>query len=115
MSDPIFVSIAATLASRAAIGLYNLVKAKFADDPDATAVLEAAENAKPDSPEVKELGSTLERKERADAEFGERLRTEWEKTTVTQHAESGGVVNQITGNVSGKVLQARDIQGGVSF
>jgi hypothetical protein len=30
-------------------------------------------------------------------------------------ADLGGVVNQITGNVSGKVVQARDVEGGIGF
>lgn len=34
---------------------------------------------------------------------------------MSQHAESGGVTNQITGNVTGKALQAGDIHGNVTF
>jgi hypothetical protein len=39
----------------------------------------------------------------------------WREMTVAQQADRGGVVNQVSGNVSGKVVQARDIEGGVSF
>jgi hypothetical protein len=113
--EPVLVSIAAALAGRAVISLYQLVKDKFAGDETATAALEAAEGAAEDSPQVAELEQALERAESTDPEFGERLREEWARVAVQQHAETGGVVNQVTGNVSGKVLQARDIQGGVSF
>lgn len=110
--EPVLVSIAAALATKAVSGLYQLVKARFAEDPVATAALTAAEGASEDSAEVAELGTALEHAQRKDPEFAERLRAEWEKTTVTQ---TGRVVNQISGTVHGKVLQAGDIQGGVSF
>ncbi len=42
---------------------------------------------------------------------GEELRRTWQHVS----ASRGGVVNQVTGNVSGKVVQARDIKGGISF
>ena len=109
MPEPVLLSIAAAVATKAVAGLYQLVKAKFADDPVATAALEAAEEAGEGTPE---LGAALEKAEQRDPEFGRQLRTEWEKTTITQ---TGHVVNQISGTVHGKVLQAGDIQGGVTF
>jgi hypothetical protein len=48
--EPVLISIAATLAGRSVVGLYKLVKKKFSDDPEATAVLEAAEGAAEDTP-----------------------------------------------------------------
>ncbi len=113
MPEPVLLSIATAVVTKAVTGLYELVKAKFSGDPVATAALEAAEGAAADSAAVAELGEALERAEIEDPAFGERLRGEWEKsTTVTQ---SGHVTNQISGTVHGKVLQAGDIQGGVSF
>ncbi|MGV9359109.1 MULTISPECIES: hypothetical protein [unclassified Amycolatopsis] len=96
------------------MGLYNLIKAKFADDPDASAVLTAAEGAAQDSPQVRELAETLEAKQAADPAFGEQLRAEWERAA-GQQAESGGVANRISGSVGGNVVQARDIGGDISF
>ncbi|WP_228709497.1 hypothetical protein [Amycolatopsis keratiniphila] len=113
--EPVLVSIAAAVAGRAVAGLYQLIKAKFADDPDASAVLEAAEGAAADSKEVGELAAALEEKQGADPAFGERLREEWDRVTVEQNAGSGGVANQVSGQVGGNVVQARDIQGGISF
>ncbi|GAB3005174.1 hypothetical protein [Saccharothrix stipae] len=109
MPEPMLVSIAASLATRAVAGLYELVRAKFADDPAATAALTAAEGAAEDSPQVRDLSEALERTVEADPGFGSELRAHH---AVTQ---SGRVSNQISGTVHGNVLQAGDIQGGVSF
>lgn len=114
MSEPVLLSIAAALATQAVRGLYQLVKAKFADDPAATAALEAAEGAAEDSPEVRELGATLEQATQDDPEFAERLRGEWERFTSSGNAQTGGVVNQVSGQVD-KLVQARDIHGGITF
>lgn len=113
MPEPLLVSVAAAAAGRAVVGLYTLIKAKFADDPDASAVLAAAEGAAEDSPQVRELAEALEAKQAADPAFGEQLRAEW--AAAGQQAESGGVANRISGSVGGNVVQARDIGGDVSF
>lgn len=115
MPEPVLMSVAAAVAGRVAAALYTLVKAKFADDPDATAVLEAAEGAAQDSPQVRDLAETLEAKQASDPAFGEQLRAEWERSSVGQQAESGGVTNQVSGSVGGNVVQARDIDGDITF
>jgi hypothetical protein len=109
--DPILVSIAAALAAKSVTALYDLVKSKFTGRKDAEAALDAADGAAPDSPEVTELATHLAAAETADPAFGAELRHAFHQVS----AEQGGVVNQITGNVSGKVVQARDIKGGISF
>ena len=109
MPEPMLVSIAASLASRAVAGLYALVRAKFADDPAATAALTAAEGAAEDSPQVKELSEALERTVRADPAFGAELRAHH---AVTQ---TGRVNNQISGTVHGTVVQAGDVTGGITI
>ena len=113
--EPVLVSIAAAVAGRAVASLYQLIKAKFADDPDASAVLEAAEGAAAESKEVGELAAALEKEEGADPAFGEQLREEWDRVAVEQNAGSGGLANQVSGQVGGNVVQARDIHGGISF
>lgn len=105
------MSIAATLAAKSVTSLYDLVKRKFAGSETATAALEAAEHADPGSPEVARLATQLAAAETEDPMFGRELRNVWEQVS----ADRGAVVNQISGNVSGKVVQARDIEGGVSF
>jgi len=109
--EPILVSIAAAIAAKSATSLYDLVKRRFTGRGEAAAALEAAENAGPESAEVATLATHLAAEEAQDPAFGVELRNTWQLV----NAESGGVVNQITGNVSGKVVQARDIEGGVSF
>lgn len=112
MPEPVLVTIAASLASRAFAGLYALVRAKFADDPEATAALTAAEGAAPDSPQVAALSEVLRRAEAEDRPFGERLRREHERVTVRQ---TGRVNNHVTGNPTGPVVQAGEINGGITF
>ncbi|GAA4550413.1 hypothetical protein [Amycolatopsis samaneae] len=113
MPEPILMAVATALATKAATGLVDLVKKKFSGDKKAVAALEAADADKPET--VTALAERLEAAESADKEFAEELRAEWERVNVQQHAESGGVTNQVSGNVSGKVLQAGDIHGNVSF
>ena len=109
MPEPVLLSIAASLASRAVAGLYEFVRVKFADDPVATAALTAAEGTPRDSPQVRALGETLERVVRDDPAFGAELRAHH---AVTQ---TGRVTNQISGTVHGHVVQAGDVEGGIHF
>ncbi|GLW91842.1 hypothetical protein [Actinokineospora globicatena] len=115
MPEPVLVSIAAALAAKSAGALYELVRTRFARREQAEAALTAAAGAAPESAEVAVLAAELEQVERADPEFAEELRANWAVESAGTRAEHGGVINQITGTVNGKVLQARDIQGGVSF
>jgi hypothetical protein len=113
MPDPVLLSLATAVVSKAVGGLYELVQANFADDPVATDALEAADGTAEDSPEMVELAATLGQAEVRDPEFGRRLRdaSEPSPTGVTQ---SGHVTNQISGTVQKAVL-AHDIHGGVTF
>lgn len=113
--DPILVAIAAALAGKAVGNLYDLVRQKFAGRREAMAALEAAQGAAADSPQVQALSEELSRAESSDPQFSAELRALWREVSVEQHVDRGGVVNQISGNVSGKVVQARDIEGGVTF
>jgi hypothetical protein len=105
------VSIAAALGAKSATSLYELVKRRFAGRKDAEAALDAAGGTPPDSPEVTALATQLAAEETADPAFGKELRRTWQQVSAT----SGGVVNQISGDVSGRVVQARDIKGDISF
>ncbi|WP_052406727.1 hypothetical protein [Allokutzneria albata] len=116
MPEPI-MTMAAVLATRATTaafgGLCRWVKEQFS--PEAQAVLEAAIEAPEDQARVEELGRELERAEQADPEFGRQLRERYERANVEIHADNGSVASQISGNVSGKVIQARDITGNITF
>lgn len=115
MTDPVLVSIAAALAGKGASSLYELVRRKFARAPHAGAVLEEALGSAPDSAQIRALSEELDRAERADPEFAADLRAVWGQVSAQQRADGDGVTNQVSGTVSGNVVQARDIDGGVSF
>lgn len=116
MVEPILVSIATALATKAAGSLYDLVRKAFTRHrPAAVAELEAAQGAAPESAPVRVLAERLAEVSAADPEFAGQLRAEWARVDVSQQADNGGVTNSITGSVTGKVVQARDIQGGISF
>jgi hypothetical protein len=109
--EPVLVAIAAALAGKGVGSLYDLVRKKFADRREAAAALAAAGGTASDSAEVQALSHELELAERSDPTFATELRTLWG----TLSATDGGVINQISGRVTGNVVQAHDIQGGVSF
>ncbi|WP_007023131.1 hypothetical protein [Saccharomonospora iraqiensis] len=115
MIEPFFGSVAAAIAGRGVMALYRLVKEQFADDPTATAVLEAAADSSADSPEVDRLRARLHDAADHDPEFATRLRETWESVQVDQQSGPGGVNNQTTGQFSGNVVQARDIHGDIRF
>jgi len=115
MPEPVLISIAAALAGKAVTSFYDFVKQRFAGRAEATKALEAATGAAPDSVEVVALSEELAKVEAEDQDFSIELRTRWRDVAIQQQAQTGGVVNHISGNVSGKVVQARDIQGGLSL
>jgi hypothetical protein len=115
MPEPVLVAIAAALTGRAAGSLYDLVNKRFARNPAAAEALAAAECAAKDSPEVAQLATALEVAERDDAAFSEALRVEWERASQTQHAEGSEVINQVSGKVSGNLVQARDVHGNITL
>lgn len=109
MVDPILTSVATTLATKTAGALYDLVSKVFRRHPAAEQALVAVQGAEPDSPPVQALAERLAEVTAAEPEFDRELRE------VAQQADHGGVTNQISGSVTGKVVQARDIQGNISF
>jgi hypothetical protein len=111
MPEPVLVAIAAALAGKGVGSLYDMVKKKFTGRTEAIATLEAAADAAPESAEVQALSEELATAVRSDPRFGNELRSLWQSVT----AETGGIVNQSTGTISGKVVQARDVAGGVSI
>src|SRR5882672_7555960 len=111
MPEPILVAIAAALAGKSVGNLYDLVKKKFANRKQAAAALEAATGAAPDSPEVRTLTEHLAEATDTDPGFKTALQATWAQISVG----TDGVVNQVSGTVHGNLVQARDIQGGITF
>ncbi|WP_028927090.1 hypothetical protein [Pseudonocardia acaciae] len=109
MPEPILTAIATALAGKAAAGLYQLVKDRFAERRAAREALEAATQAPDDPAAVAVLADRLAEAERDDPEFREALRSGWAELA------SGGVVNQVHSSVTGKLVQARDIHGNITL
>lgn len=61
------------------------------------------------------LAVLLDREAPRDPAFGAELQARWERTDAVVTAGPDGMANSISGDVSGPVVQARDIHGGVSF
>ena len=124
--DPTMTAVAAAVAgkltetltagAKIALGkLVNLVKQRFAGDDAAQHALTEAEKAPDNADQVTELAKQIERLAAEDPKFAEQLRDAWSQTSVQLHAETGGIVNEVSGNAAGHLVQARDIEGGVSF
>jgi tetratricopeptide (TPR) repeat protein len=113
MPEPILMSIATALATKAAGGLFDLVKDKLAKRgrTDSTTI-DAAARQGAGTAEITHLAEALEAAEREDPDFSRRLRTEWARISVTQRADSGGIANQIAGNVTGPVTTAVHFHAG---
>jgi hypothetical protein len=124
--DPMMTAVAAAVAGKltesltvsaktALANLVKLVRKRFTTDATAQQALTAAEQAPDDTDRITALASQLQRLAAADPEFAKQLRTLWSEAGTHLHAETGGVVNEVSGNVAGHVVQARDVQGGISF
>jgi hypothetical protein len=125
--DEVLTAIAGALAKQAVAGgakalgkLVQFVKEKFAHNPGSEIVLASAQKDPDDRKMVDLLAQVLDKTEETDPSFGAELRTLWAaaakeivSSEVRQTASGGGVNNNITGNVSGFVVQARDITGGI--
>lgn len=113
MPEPILMTIATTLVTKAAGTLFDLVKEKLANRGKAdSAVLDSAIKPGSGQSEIRRLAELLETAERDDQDFARRLRTEWARLTLVQQAGSGSVASQIAGNVTGPVTTAVHFHAG---
>ena len=117
MPELVLIEIAAALAAKAAESLYDLVKNKFKGRKHALDALDAADGAAADSPQITALAEELAMAEAYDPKFSEELRSQWTaiKAQTAASAADDGVVNTVSGSVTGNVVQARDIHGDVTF
>jgi len=113
MPELVLIEIAAALAAKTAESVYDLVRTKFKARKEALAVLESADGAGKDSPQVIALAEELATAEAYDPQFSEQLRAQW--AAAQGLASDGGVANIIGGAITGNVVQARDITGDISF
>lgn len=124
--DPVLTTVATALAGKAATALAEggrsalaaltrLVRGRLSGSAAGREALAEADAHPEDEARVHALARALEQACAADPEFHRRLRELCDQAGTELHADHGGVVNQITGSVGGNVVQARDIQGGISF
>jgi hypothetical protein len=114
--EAVLVEIAAALAAKAAESLYDFVKDRFKGRKKALAVLEAADGTAPESSQVLSLAGELQTVGDHDPAFAEQLLALWATLqSGATAAEAGPVTNSVSGTVHGSVVQARDIQGNITF
>ncbi|RJQ90684.1 hypothetical protein [Amycolatopsis panacis] len=111
MPEPILTAVATALATKAATGLYELVKRRFSKDEKAVATLEAANPGNPAS--IQALAERLDTEGRQDPAFATELRSTFEV-----HQSAGGTaVHNHVGQVAegAKVVQMGDVHGNVNL
>jgi hypothetical protein len=127
--DPVLTAIAGALAKEAVTGgakalgkLVKFVKEKFRHDTGAEVVLATAQENPDDPRNIDMLARVLHATGEKDPAFVAELKALWAAsntevtaTTVTQNATAGGAANNVNGNVSGNVVQAGDITGGITI
>ncbi|MGI5215851.1 hypothetical protein [Plantactinospora sp. CA-290183] len=122
------VAVAAALATKVAEGmseggraafaaLSRLVRRKLRGDPDAERTLDDALAHSDDQVRAGRLAVLLADVAARDPGFAEELGELWREVRDERVAVVGAdnVVNQVTGAVTGTVVQARDVTGGISF
>jgi hypothetical protein len=123
MTDPFLDSLATALAGQAATALgaagtkalekvRELVRRKA--DPETRSALEAAEAPSAGKPQITALAERLDQVAAQDPDFAEQLRGEGAPVHNEVSATHGGVVMQNSANVD-KLIQAREIHGGITF
>ncbi|MFC0533163.1 hypothetical protein [Phytohabitans kaempferiae] len=127
MIDPVMITVATTLTTKAAESLSDVGRSAFGKllgrvrgqldtDPEGAAALAAAQRHPDDQREIERLARALAAAARDDPAFAADLARLWPAVrAATIAASGGGVVNQVSGTVSGAVVQARDVSGGITF
>jgi hypothetical protein len=127
MTDPVTAAVATALATKAIAGLseagksaldrlVRVVRGKLSPDSRSLATLDRAQ-AYPDSDAHRRaLSDALSRAMLDDQRFAEQLIILWRYVQQDRESVSqGSVFNVVTGDVDGKIVQARDIHGQVSL
>ncbi|MER7009569.1 hypothetical protein ABT297_41890 [Dactylosporangium sp. NPDC000555] len=126
MDEQFWTPVALALATRTAetlaegaksaiTALVTVVRRRFERRPDAQAALDAAEDDPSDPGRIQALSTALRTAAAADPDFAEALRVAWREVSAHVEVPDPGNVNHITGAITGNVVQARDISGGVTF
>ncbi|WP_328341167.1 hypothetical protein [Micromonospora sp. NBC_00421] len=123
--DPIMVTAATTLVAwttteiaeggRLAVSaLTDFLRDRFRREPEARKVIEGVLH-QPSPDNARTLALLLDREARRDPAFGAEFQERWKQANAAVAAGRDSVTNSISGDVSGPVVQARDVHGGISF
>jgi hypothetical protein len=104
----------ATGGKSALTSVYQLVRRRFRPGSDEAGALEAAVRNPGEREHIDSLVAALARVVEDDPAFAERLSTLWREAGRQSSADRGSVVNNFDGEAE-KVVQARDISGGITF
>lgn len=123
--DPLLLAAATTLVTwtttelaqdgRVAVSaMIGFLRDRFRREPEARNVIDTVlHQPSPDAARL--LAELLHRETLRDAAFGAEFHVRWEQASKAVAASLGVVANSISGDVTGPVVQARDVHGGISF
>ena len=94
--------------------VYEFVRRRFRPGSDEAEALEAAVNNPGEQRHIDSLAAALAQVAADDPAFADRLAALWQETAQPPTADRGSVVNNFGGEAE-KVVQARDISGGITF
>jgi len=125
VSDEVIAAIASAISSQGSelaiaggksvvASLYKLVRERFSRDAQDVEVLDAAVHHPGEEGRIADLAAALAEMMARDPQFSARLLAQWRDAPVATSAEGDAVVNNFSGTAD-KVVQARDIQGGISL
>ncbi|MFI7517848.1 hypothetical protein ACIBVK_30635 [Micromonospora echinofusca] len=123
--DPLIMTAATTLVAwtatelaqggqLAVAALVDFLRDRFRREPEAQKVIEGLLH-QPTQDTTHTLAELLDREALRDPAFGAEFQARWERTNAAVAAGPDSVANSISGDVSGPVVQARDVHGGISF
>jgi hypothetical protein len=123
VADQLLTTIAITLATKTAEGLAaggraafealaRVVRRRF--EGRASALTEGGPDSTKDA-RIESLRQALAQAIADDPAFEMELRDRWRALSPYLNASDGGVINSVSGTVKGNLVQARDINGGISF
>ncbi|MGV9763580.1 hypothetical protein [Micromonospora tulbaghiae] len=121
MDDPLMLAAATTLvawattelaqgARSAVSGLTEFLRHRFRHEQTVEVALRH-----PTADTVQRLAAILEQETLRDPAFDAEFRARFAKVQAIVAANQGDMTNTVSGDVSGSVVQARDVHGGISF
>ncbi|WP_349876348.1 hypothetical protein ABIH81_19585 [Micromonospora sp. HUAS YX12] len=124
MDDPLVLAATTLVAwattelaqgARSAVsGLTEFLRHRFRHEQAAQQTVEVALRH-PTTDTVQRLAELLEQETLRDPLFDAEFRARFAKVQAIVAANQGDVTNTVSGDVSGSVVQARDVHGGISF